>query len=82
MIFTLKMERKIEIALLIGIIVVLGFILVFYNNKDDSDFKGTYSKSYELTTEQDNSTFPNQPKKIGTVTIKSGETKRVDIKEV
>lgn len=79
------MEKKIEIALLVGIIVVLGFILVFYKNgiKQDSGFTGTYNERYELTSESSNSTSSNsQPQKIGTVTVKSGETNRIDIKEV
>ena len=79
------MEKKIEIALLIGVIVVLGFILVFYKNniKQDSGFTGTYNERYELTSQSINSTSSsNQPQKVGSVTVKGGETNRVDIKEV
>ena len=78
------MERKIEIALLIGIVVVLGFILIFYKDKvQDNNFIESYNEKYEFNKENiSSSTSNNQPQKVGTVTVKSGETNRVDIKEV
>lgn len=78
------MGKKIELALLIGVIVVLGFILIFYNDKvKDDDFTSSYNEKYEFNKENiSSSNLNNQPQKVGTVTVKSGETNRVDIKEV
>lgn len=76
------MNKKLETALFIGIIAILGFILIFYKNsvKDGSDFKTTSNEYYELNMPYNNSTeLNNQPQKIGSVSVKSGETNRLDI---
>jgi hypothetical protein len=78
------MEKEIKVILLIGIIAVLGFILIFYKDdiKNDTEFRGTHNERYELTNQINSSNTNNQPQKIGTVTVKPGETNRIDIKGV